>query len=131
MQELFEKLKELNLPKGKFAIFGSGPMGIRGLREIRDLNLIVTQDIFDEFRNRKDWNLKTDVCEGLYKDNIEMCYEWGPGEWDIKKLIAEAEIIDDLPFVKLEEVLKWKKLCNRGEKDKRDIELIENYLKSR
>jgi len=51
---------------------------------------------------------------------------WRAG--DIKKLIAEAEIIDDLPFVKLEDVLKWKKLCNRGEKDKRDIELIENYL---
>lgn len=129
MQELFKELKELNLPKGKFAIFGSGPMVIRGLRESEDLDLIVTQDVFDEFKNRGDWNFEIRTCEELQKGNIEMCHEWGPGEWDIDKLINEAEIIDDLPFVRLEEVLKWKKIYNR-EKDIRDIELIESYFKN-
>jgi hypothetical protein len=43
-------------------------------------------------------------------------------------LINESEIIDDLPFVKLKEVLKWKKMRNK-EKDKKDIELIKKFLK--
>jgi len=127
MEELFKKLKEMNLPKGKFAIFASGPMVIRKLRESKKLEIIVTRDIFDEFRKKDDWSVKNELCEGLQKDNIEMYYEWGPGEWDIDKLVQEAETINDLPFVKLEEVLRWKKLYNR-EKDQKDIELIENYL---
>lgn len=128
MQELFEKLKELNLPKGKFAIFGSGPMGIRELREIGNLDLIVTDDYFKELQD-KGWEFKKgELCDHLEKDGVVFYNEWGPGEWDIKNLIAEAEIIDGLPFVKLEEVLRWKRINNR-EKDQKDIELIENYLK--
>ena len=130
MQELFKKLKELNLQKGKYAVFGSGPMGIRRLREIGDLDVIVTKDYFNELRNEEGWELKKEeFCDYLEKNGVELYCEWGPGDWDINKLIQEAEIIDDLPFVKLEEVLKWKKLKGR-DKDAKDIELIENYLKN-
>ncbi|MDP2856193.1 MAG: hypothetical protein Q8N90_03725 [bacterium] len=54
---------------------------------------------------------------------------WKPGQWDIKQLIREAEIIDGLPFVKLKYVLKWKKLSGR-EKDLKDIETIERFLQT-
>jgi flavodoxin len=129
MQELFRKLKELNLQKEKYAIFGSGPIGIRGLREIRDLDVIITEDYFNELLNAGGWELKKEeFCDYLEKNGIELYREWGPGEWDINKLIQEAETIDGLPFVKLEEVLKWKKLRGR-DKDEKDIELIENYFK--
>jgi hypothetical protein len=129
MEELFKKLKEMNLPKGKFVIFGSGPMGIRGLKEIGDLDVIVTEDIFDDFAKRPDFNLgkKKSNNEYLERDGIEFYKNWHPGDWDINKLIQEAEIIDDLPFVKLEDVLKWKKSKMR-EKDIKDIESIENYF---
>ncbi len=128
INEFLKKLKELNLPKGKFAIFGSGPMGVRGLRKIRDIDLIVTEDLFNILKNKEKWlKVREKPCESLEKDEIEACKEWGPGEWDINKLIQEAEIIDGLPFVRLEEVLKWKKTYNR-DKDKKDIKLIEEYL---
>ena len=39
-----DEVKRLNLPKDKFAIFGSGPIAIRGLREARDIDLIVKKD---------------------------------------------------------------------------------------
>ena len=132
MEELFKKLKEMNLPKGKFVIFGSGPMGIRGLKESHDLDVIVTEDIFNDFKKRSDFkgfklDKKKSGNEYLEKDGIELYENWHPGDWDINKLIQEAEIIDDLPFVKLEDVLKWKKLKMR-EKDIKDIELIEDYF---
>ncbi len=132
--DLFQKLKELNLPKGKFAVFGSGPMAVRGLRECRDLDVIVAKDVFDEFKNKKEWELKkTEKSEYLENSGIELWKDWGPdwfpeGTWDIQKLINEAEIIDDLPFVKLEEVLKWKNILRR-EKDLADIKLIEDFYR--
>lgn len=132
-KELFQKIKELNLPQGKYAIFGSAPMCIRGMRECRDLDVIVTEDLFNEQNEKPGWEIrKTKKSIYLEKDGIELWKDWGPdwssaGQWDIKGLINEAEIIDDLPFVRLKEVLEWKNILGR-EKDLRDIEIIEKFL---
>ncbi|MFH1979038.1 MAG: hypothetical protein ABII97_01470 [Patescibacteria group bacterium] len=132
-KELFERLKQLNLPKGRYAIFGSAPMCARGLRECRDLDVIVTEDIFNEYKEKPNWETKkTDSSVYLDNNGIEFWKDWAPdymnGKWDIQKLIDEAEIIDDLPFVRIEEVLKWKKVLAR-EKDLKDIEVVQEYLK--
>ncbi|MFC1594965.1 hypothetical protein ACFL3E_00875 [Patescibacteria group bacterium] len=128
-EEFFKKLKELDLPKGKYAVFGSGPIAVRGLRESRDLDILVVQDLYNEYKNKPDWEEKTgNQDKYLEKDDIEFWYNWSPGEWDVDQLIKDAEIIDDLPFVKLEDVLRWKKLKGT-EKDLKDIKLIEKYLK--
>ncbi len=130
-KELFNKFRELNLPIGEYAIFGSGPMGIRDLKKCNDLDVIVSPRIFDNYKQNPDWHF--DATKGwgfglVLQDEIEMLKEWGPGKWDVAELIKNAEIIDGLAFVKLEEVLKWKKVMDR-EKDKKDIEIIENYLR--
>jgi len=131
--DLFQKVKELKLPIGKYALFGSAPLGIKGLRDCHDIDIIVTEDLWDECKN-KDWLLKIALHDGLYPDcpylekgKIELWKDWKPGQWNIKQLIREAEIIDGLPFVKLERVLEWKKLSGR-EKDLKDIEIIEKFL---
>ncbi len=127
-KELFQKAKDLQLPMGQYALFGSTPLGIRGLRDCHDIDIIVTEDLWNKFKN-ENWEIITvnDSVQKLSKDDVEILKNWYPGEWDIKKLIEEAEIIDGLPFVKLEEVLKWKKLFNR-EKDQKDIKIIEEFL---
>jgi hypothetical protein len=129
-KELFKKAKDLQLPIGQYALFGSAPLGIRNLRDCHDIDIIVTEDLWDKFKN-ENWEIITvnDDVQKLSKDDIEILKNWYPGEWNIKKLIEEAEIIDGLPFVKLEEVLKWKKLFNR-EKDQKDIKIIEEFLKT-
>lgn len=38
---LFQNLRNLNLPLGEYAIFGSGPMGVRNLREMHDIELLL------------------------------------------------------------------------------------------
>ena len=63
----------------------------------------------------------------LWNDEIELYRDWKPGQWDIQKLINDAEIIDGLSFVRLERVIEWKKLSCR-EKDLKDIEIIERFL---
>ncbi len=125
--DLFKKVKELDLPKGKYALFGSAPLGIRNLRECHDIDIIVTEDLW-KIMSDKNWenSVAASGCSYLKSGEIELFRDWAPGEWHIDDLINQAEIIDGLPFVRLEEVLKWKKIINR-EKDRRDIEIIESF----
>jgi len=121
------ELEKLNLPKDKFAIFGSGPLAIRDIRETNDLDIIVKPELWEKLK--KKYPVK-DKEKGLIKiGNIEIYKKWGKWFDDMSKLIDEADIIRGLRFVKIERVLEWKKAFNR-EKDKKDIELIKKYFKN-
>jgi hypothetical protein len=130
-KQLFKKVKDLNLPLGKYALFGSAPMGIRNLKDCHDADIIVAEDLWEEYKN-KGWEIKNSPFNTIYlcKEEIELWKEWRPEEWNIRELIGGAEIIDGLPFVRLEKVVEWKKIYGR-EKDLRDIEVIENFLNAR
>lgn len=127
--DLFKMVKELKLPEGKYALFGSAPLGIRGLKKCHDVDVVVKDDLWNEYKSRG-WKVKVmpDGTPYLCEGKIELWKDWGPGQWNLNQLIEEAEIIDELPFVKLLTVLKWKKLNGR-EKDLKDIEAIENFLR--
>lgn len=129
-RELFSIIKELKLPRGEFVIFGSAPMGVRGIRECRDIDVLVTRKLYADLKKDKVWSPKkaTSGSESLCFNNVELFENW-PGINDVEKLIAEADIIDEMPFAKLERVIEWKKGMGR-EKDIKDVELIENYLKN-
>jgi len=131
-KDLFQKVKKLKLPVDKYALFGSAPLGIRGLKNCHDIDIIVTEDLWDEYRNKKNWEIKI-MPHGdkyLLDNEIELWKDWKPGKWNIAQLIQEAEMIKGLPFVKLERVIEWKKL-NVREKDLKDIEIIERFLRTR
>jgi len=101
----------------------------RDLSEGRDLDVLVTDELFQEYRNKPKWKIKkTDLDVYLCKDSIELWNIWRPGTWDTRELINNAEMIDDIPFVSLETTLRWKKM--RGsEKDLMHALVIESYLK--
>ncbi|HNW09239.1 MAG TPA: hypothetical protein PK619_03640 [bacterium] len=126
---LFKKVRELKLPPGEYVLFGSAPLAVRRLRNCQDIDIIATDDLWNEYKE-KGWETRIAASgsQYLWRDNIELYKEWKPGEWNIKALIVEADIIDELPFVKLERVLEWKKLSKR-EKDLKDIEMVEEFLK--
>lgn len=129
--KLFQRVKELKLPLGKYALFGSAPLGVRGLKDCHDVDIIVTEDLWNEYKDKGNWETKKFNDRTLYLANgdVELWKDWGPGQWDVKQLIREAEIIDELPFVKLERALEWKRL-NAREKDLKDIETIKKFLRT-
>lgn len=126
---LFQQVRDLNLALGTYALFGSAPLGIRNLRECNDVDVIVTDDVWNEYKQKEGWTEKQaphgdiSLCHG----DIELWKGWYPGEWNIAELIKTAEMIDGLPFVTLENVVKWKKLKGR-EKDMSDLQLIDEFL---
>ena len=46
--KFLEELKKLNFAKDKFAVFGSGCLAVRNLRENNDIDLIVKDDLWEE-----------------------------------------------------------------------------------
>ncbi|MCL5428106.1 MAG: hypothetical protein M1321_02905 [Candidatus Marsarchaeota archaeon] len=130
--EIKRKVKELNLPMGKYAIFGSVPLAVHGIRETNDIDIIVTPELYARFEATGEWKEETlsDGGKKLVKDSFEVMKTWWSSDSyrrDVTKLIADAEMIDGVPVVRLEELLAWKKAFGR-EKDIMDVKLIEEYL---
>jgi len=122
-----KELKKLNLPKGKYAIFGSGPIAIRGLRDTHDLDVIVKNDVYKDLCAKYPSQIKTKPVNCIQIGNLEIGNEWLNDPGQVDEMIDAAEIINDFPFVRLKYVLKWKKQMGR-EKDLKDVQLIEEYL---
>ncbi len=126
IDDLVLKLKSLNLPSSEYAVFGSGPMAIRDLKEPGDLDVIVKQELWKHLESKYGITKEPNyLCVRI--GEIDFFESWSP-PYDIEKLINEADVIDGLRYVKLKTVYEWKKIRNK-DKDKKDIEIIENYLK--
>ncbi len=122
-ENFLKAVERLRLPKDQFAIFGSGPLSIRNLREANDVDLIVKEELWDELSKKYSVMEKKLIKIGeteIYKD-------WKPWFDDVNILIDSADIINSYRFVKLEYLLKWKKEMNR-DKDIIDIKIIDDFL---
>jgi len=127
-EDPWEELRRLHLPPGQFAVFGSGPMGIRGLRHIQDVDIIVRPELWQKLAAQYPVQDHEHGLKRIQIGNIEILNGWYPDVGPIEELVDESEIIADIPFVRLHSVLQWKRL--RGQpKDINDIELIEEYFK--
>lgn len=131
-EELLEKTKSLGLPRGDFAIFGSSRLYLCGLSEtIHDIDIIARGEVWKKACTlgvvESPKSRRGDIVR-LFEGDIEISNEWTYGPWDIDNLINTADYIDGLPFVTLENVLKWK-IRRRAKNDDQDIEKLQNYLK--
>lgn len=127
--DVFAPLRDIGLPTCDFAVFGSGPLIVRGLISFgNDLDIICRASA---------WNKVKQVGDLLYLREYDTHIvsvgggvltfgtSWGIGQFDIEALIDDAEMIDGLPFVRLEHVVRYKAI--RGlPKDKRHIEALES-----
>ena len=127
---LLSELKKLDLPKDKFAITSSGPLGIKGIREINDLDIIVCPDLWNEL-SEKYKVIKENNFESICIGNIQIL---GKGSWftdpqfgDTISNIKNAEIIEGYRWVQLNQILEIKRHKTRP-KDVEDVQLIERYL---
>ena len=65
------ELEQLNLPKGKYVIFGSGPLSIRGLRENHDLDILVTEDLWNKLSEQYPIKKKQGRPDSIYNGNLQ------------------------------------------------------------
>jgi hypothetical protein len=134
-QEKFSVLRKFNLPRSQYAITGSGPLGIRNLKIIGDIDIIVTPQLWDILAKRygivdengvKKIILPGGIVEAFYEGSFYTSLKDDQAPTFANR-IANAEIIDELPFDSLENILYYKRKEAR-EKDLKDILLIEQLL---
>jgi hypothetical protein len=122
---LFDRLRALELTPGEYAVFGSGPIAVRGLIDtVRDLDVIVRGQTWQQVRAlgvvvMKGKDETVDLGNGLTFGT-----SWGYGDFDIEKLIDDAEVIEHLPFVTLDAVVEFKKIADRP-KDRVHLRLLQ------
>ena len=131
--DIISRIKSLNLPIGKYVVFGSSVMEVHGIRKARDIDLIVDEDLYKELQGRgweRYWFFKrVFTCKALKKDRNEAFsnIKWKNYQVENEELFKNAEIIDGVPFMQPKEYLRYKR-CLPREKDKRDVKLLEEYL---
>lgn len=120
----FERLKALDLPAGHFAVFGSGPLLVRGIiDDANDVDVICRGAAWEKVQTLgpSEYLEKYDVTiVSLDDGRLTFGTSWAIGDFDIDELIDTAETIDGLPFVKLEHVVAYKRIADRG-KDRTHI----------
>jgi len=127
---LLEKFRKLNLPDKKYAIYGSGPLAVREIRKAKDLDIVVSNDLYEKLKEKyltdpKKWRrIKIGEIE------IYPSWAWEPKIKELEKIIKRAELIEGLRFVRLDDLIKWKKKMGRS-KDLKDINLVKEYLENK
>ena len=119
------ELAKLDLPESEYAIFGSGPLAIRGLKEANDLDTVVTDRLFNDLSERYG-NEDPDrlVLEG---GDIEIYPAQNSLLDEPDSAIDRAETIESFRFVLLEDIIRWKEKMGR-QKDLEHIQIIKDFL---
>lgn len=133
--DILNEIRKLDLPAGQFIVVGGGSLAVRGIRETRDLDIVVLPEVFEmlvaqgwpldaEYENK--WSRKR-IKRGLTEIYPDLFLEKQNRYLDIKELIAQADIIAGIPFQPLQH-LRMCKLEATREKDIKDVELIDIRL---
>ena len=127
---LFDQLRQLELPTGDYAVFGSAPLAIRGIiPKCNDLDILCRGAIWEtvcqagttEFLPEYDVTIAS-----FYDGKVTFGTTWGIGKFDIDELIDTAEIIDSLPFVQVEHVISYKTIRSSA-KDLLHLKALEDF----
>lgn len=130
VKDLFGKLRALGLPAGDYAVFGSGPLAVRGLiGKMRDLDVVARGAAWEEAKRLGPARSAPggDPVVWLGGGEIEVFGGWLG--WDVDAIIDNAETLGGLPFARLEDVLAFKLSYGRP-KDLEHVRLIEEHLRT-
>lgn len=124
---IFEKTKELGLPKDDFVIVGGGVLTALGLvKWDNDIDMAVTPEIFESFKGEGWERYERGGKELLRHDVYDIGVDFG--EWDLNDLKQDAFQVEGVSFMSLQKLLEWKREAGR-DKDHEHIRIIEAYMK--
>lgn len=115
-EELFGLLRSLELPAHDYAVFGSGPMIVRGMVEAtNDLDIITRRAAWERVQEIGTLSSFDDdnPCVDMFDGRITFGITWKYGTFDLGELIDTAELIEGLPFVRMEHVVTYKRAAGR------------------
>ncbi len=126
-EKLLDEFRKLNLPDNQYAIYGSGPLAIREIREAKDLDVIVTDNLYQKLKGKYPKDSKKERIK-VGEIEIYPSWAWEPKINGLREIIGRAELINGLRFIRLDDLLECKKKMGRP-KDFDDIRLIKDHLR--
>jgi hypothetical protein len=124
--DIFQKVRELNLPDNTYVVVGGGLLVALGLLDWDDdVDLCVSTELFEKLKTQgwhlTDWRGRPILKRDVYDIGV------GFGEWSLAELQSDAMIIKGIPFISPTKLLSWKKQMARP-KDLQHIELFKKIL---
>lgn len=124
---IIERVRAIGLPEDDLVVIGSGLLDAWGLRPAGDIDLVVSQQLFDKLDQSGIYQKGSKYNETYLKNaDRDIWLSWGEGN-DFAFLKSQAIMIDGMMFVNPNFLIKHKR--RRGtQKDLSDIQLLEQYL---
>lgn len=128
------ELKKMDWPADEFVVVGSGPLAIRGIREAKDLDIIVTEKLWDKLTEDhvptvNEWGVeRATVAEDVEILNPAQSLFGNSDVATMKEIFDTADVFDGVKFINLDYLKKIKAKLGR-KSDLRDIALIDGYLR--
>ncbi len=130
-KKLLDEFRKMKLPDKEYIVYGSGPLGVRKIREVRDLDVFAIDDLYKKLKEKYPQNINSrekKIEIGEIEIYSPLRWDWKDSVGDLKDVIGRGELIDGIRFICLKDLMICKKEMGR-QKDFEDIKLIENYLK--
>jgi len=120
-----DTLKELNLSKEDFVIYGSAPMVLRGLKEKNnDLDVLVKDNVWEKLSIKYPNNINGDYID---INGVSFTHKDMNLLGNIDEVIRKSDIIDGFHILSLAETKKWKEKVG-GENHLKDAQIIDEYF---
>lgn len=132
--EHINQFRRLRLPANKCLIVGSGTLALFGLKKNNDIDVWVTDDLYNKLHKHKDLKpVNRNDREGrifyeTHDGNIEITKNLPCTNGNFKEYFNRSITVYGIHFKSLNDVLTWKKCMGRP-KDLKDIRIIKEYLK--
>lgn len=123
---LLRKLIDLDLPQEDYALFGSGPLLVRGwIQDVGDLDVFARNAAWEKAVERGNVEIMADGAEIIQVgEGVTFLPTWPFGPATIDTMIDTAEVIDGIPCVRLEYLIAYMELFDRP-KDRERLAIIE------
>lgn len=123
-----DTLKELNISKDDFVIYGSAPMVLRGLKEKNnDLDVLVRDSLWDKLCVKYPDNVNGDYID---INGVSFTRTSKGFLGDIDEVICKSDVIDGYNILSILETKNWKEKVG-GERHLADARIIDEYLEKK
>lgn len=126
-------IQSLNFPPSQYILIGGAAMAIRGMKETKDIDILVSKELLESLQGKPSWHHHPRIIAteepGLVSSDklVELYPTIASNTITFDELKAHEEIIEGVPVAHLDDIMRIKEFYHR-EKDQADVALIAEHL---